>query len=93
MKDYCIALKPEDEAAVRSQSLAQCISERVDDERVKQCAKRASWLGNDETHYDRRWSSKDVEDLKALIRLTMNWVASSVLTIHYVGEMEDGQPE
>lgn len=30
---------------------------------------RAAWLGNDETHYVRKWPEKDVKDLKSLNRI------------------------
>ena len=33
-------------------------------------------LGDDETHYERRWIDKDLNDLKNLIRLTVNWIAN-----------------
>ena len=28
------------------------------------------WLGNDETHYERRWKDKDLDDLKVMINST-----------------------
>lgn len=32
------------------------------------------WLGNDETHYVRRWEEKDLSDLKRLISMTVSWI-------------------
>ncbi len=51
------------------------------DLRVRQCAERAIWLGNDETHYERRWMGKDLQDLKVLTKLTVNWIHSEALAI------------
>ena len=59
----------------------------MDDPRLKQCAERATWLGNDETHYERKWIDRDVDDLKTLIRLTVNWVESALLTEKYAKGM------
>jgi hypothetical protein len=55
---------------------------------VKACAKRAAWLGNDETHYVRKWTDKDVRDLKILITLTINWINNVLLTRKYTAEMQ-----
>jgi hypothetical protein len=54
---------------------------------VKECAKRAAWLGNDETHYTRKWETKDVSDLKLLVKLTVNWIDNVLLTEKYIAEM------
>ena len=88
VKDYCIFLDPEEADAIRHSSLGACISDHVDDTKVVDCAKRAAWLGNDETHYLRIWQDKDITDLKVLLKLTMNWVQSSILTKKYETEMK-----
>jgi hypothetical protein len=77
---------------VRSMFLGRCISEIIDEDRIKQCAKRAAWLGNDETHYTRVWQAKDIRDLKALIQMTVNWIDLIVQSDAYLQEMpEDGK--
>ena len=70
--------------------LAKCIDTYVSDQNVLQCAKRAAWLGNDETHYIRKWSDKDVSDLYLLVRLTVNWIDNHLLTKSYITEMPSG---
>jgi hypothetical protein len=91
VKDYAISLHKEDEAAIQRTLLAKCIDTYISDVNVKECAKRAAWLGNDETHYVRKWESKDISDLKLLVRLTVNWIENSLLTNKYVAEMEAGK--
>ena len=54
---------------------------------VKSCAERAVWLGNDETHYVRRWPDGDLEDLKVLLKLTRYWISSELLTAQYGKDM------
>ncbi len=66
MKDYLIGRTPGQEHAIKSAPLGACISNYVSDDRIKDVAQRATWLGNDETHYVRVWADKDVGDLKDL---------------------------
>lgn len=37
-------------------------------------ANRATWLGNDETHYVRLYNDRDVTHLMALIKVTIHWI-------------------
>lgn len=87
VKDYCIKQHPDYTKEIEKKFLGQCIEEYVDNGNIKTCAKRAAWLGNDETHFVRKWESKDIEDLKRLIQLTMNWIQSDVLTREYEEQM------
>jgi len=80
IKDYLIAQEPENREAIESDPLGACIERRVSDPRVKEIARRAVWLGNDETHYKRTWIDKDIDDLKSLIRLTVHWIEAELLT-------------
>jgi hypothetical protein len=65
------------------------ISEHIDDANIKASAARAAWLGNDETHYERRWTDKHIKDLKALIAVTESWVNTHLLTQQYLSAMPD----
>lgn len=87
VKDYCISANPQLQAQIRSAYLATCIKQYVASPEVKICAERAAWLGNDETHYERRWADKDMTNLKELIVLALNWMHSSILTQKYLKEM------
>jgi predicted Fe-S protein YdhL (DUF1289 family) len=87
VKDYSASLAPEKAEAIRASPLGQVISDHVDDANVRACAQRAAWLGNDETHYVRKWESKDIEDLKTLLQLTVNWIHNHKLTQKYLKDM------
>jgi hypothetical protein len=93
VKDYLIARKPNDRAEIEKTMLGPCIKKFVDDTRLKQCAERAAWLGNDETHYVRKWTDKDVNDLKTLIRLTVLWIEHIELTEAYLSGMTTAGPQ
>ena len=87
VKDYCIAKQPDKAEEIKRTPQATCIKTYVDDANTKRCAERAAWLGNDETHYVRRWEDKDINDLKTLIKLTMAWLQNSLLTEKYLSDM------
>ncbi|MEO2212137.1 hypothetical protein ABGV40_14940 [Paenibacillus amylolyticus] len=87
IKDYLIHLEPEKEEEIKSKLLGACIS-GISDHDIKSCAQRATWLGNDETHYIRKWEDKDLTDLKILIELTVNWITNKLLMERYLTEMQ-----
>jgi hypothetical protein len=87
VKDFAISRNPEEKDKILSMLLGKCISDYLDDNNLKQCARRAAWLGNDETHYLRKWENKDIADLKILIKLVVNWIENVLLTEKYIAEM------
>lgn len=90
VKDYLIHTEPDQAENIKRQQLSQCIN-RIDDDNIKFCAERATWIGNDETHYTRKWEEQDLSDLKALIRLTINWMTNKLMMERYRGEMATGR--
>jgi hypothetical protein len=87
IKDHSIATNPERKADIEKMPLGHCIKEFVTDLKVKSVASRAVWLGNDETHYVRKWEGKNLEDLKSLIRLTLHWLEMEAETKRFEEEM------
>ncbi len=88
VKDFAMKQNPEQSESIKRMPLAQCIDQFISDANIKACAKRAAWLGNDETHYIRKWEGRDIDDLKLLVRLTSNWVDNVLLTEQYVAQMQ-----
>jgi hypothetical protein len=88
IKDYAVHKNPDNQEEIKKVFLGTCITEFVDDTNVKACAQRAVWLGNDETHYVRKWEEKDINDLKILIQLTQAWILNNLLTEKYLSEMQ-----
>ena len=89
IKDYAIHNKPTEKEKIEKKLLGPCIADYVDDNRIKTVAKRAVWLGNDETHYVRKWEGKNLEDLKKLIELTVHWIEMEYLTKSFETEMPE----
>jgi len=89
IKDYLIKKNPSEVEIIENKLLGQCIKDLIDDKRVQSVAKRAVWLGNDETHYIKKWEGKNLEDLKKLIDLTLHWIEMEALTESFEEEMPD----
>lgn len=89
IKDYLIKKNSSDTEVIQNKLLGLCIKDLVDDKRVQSVAKRAVWLGNDETHYIKKWEGKNLEDLKKLIELTLHWIEMEALTESFEEEMPD----
>lgn len=87
VQDYCSALDPTKSKTIQEKLLGQVIADYIDDPNIQECARRATWLGNDETHYVRRWNDKDISDLKTLIALTESWINAHLLTQKYLRDM------
>lgn len=90
--DYLCILLIGKEINIKGKRLGKLIEEFITDPRIKSTASRASWLGNDETHYYRKWTDKDIEDLKTLIQITVNWIEIELLTKMYEEDMPKSSP-
>jgi hypothetical protein len=88
IKDYLIKNKPDKEDELKNKFLGNCIKEDINNSNLKKVAERATWLGNDETHYIRKWEDKDINDLKILIELSVRWIEMELLTMRYSEEMK-----
>lgn len=89
IKDYAILNNSTDKDKIEKQFLSATIDKYVNDSRVKSVAKRAVWLGNDETHYIRKWEGKNLNDLKKLIDLTVHWIEMEALTKSFHEDMPE----
>lgn len=87
IKDFAITQFPAKESAVKKSLLSNVINTYVKDENLKKVAERAAWLGNDETHYERIWDEQDLNDLKRLIHLSVNWIDNVLTSQEYIENM------
>lgn len=77
IKDYAINKNPTDEDAIKSKMLMQVITKYLDDfPKIQNLAKAIAWIGNDETHYERRHDDKDIKDLKKFIKAAAQFIAA-----------------
>lgn len=85
IKDYAILKQPEDEEKIERRPLGRAIEEFVDDVRVINVARRASWIGHDEVQYVKKWEGKNLQELKKVIDLTIHWIEMEELTLSFEG--------
>jgi hypothetical protein len=84
VKEYAREEAPEAEDEIRRMPLGECLRRCVSDASVLACANRASWLGDDEALFLRRWDEHDLDELRVLIRLTINWLENVLLARRFV---------
>ena len=89
--DYVISEHPMEKEKIYKVPLSVRINNYIADTRIKDCAKRAVWLGNDETHIIKKWEAMDIEDLKRLIKLTVNYIDSELTSKEYTTNMPEGK--
>ena len=87
IKDYAKSLAPTKEKEIESKFSGAVVKDFIPDARIQAVATRCLWLGNDETHYLRKWTDHDVGDLVTLIKLTTHWIEIEHLSKVYVQEM------
>lgn len=77
IKDYAINKNPTEEDSIKSKMLMQVITKYLDDfPKIQNLAKAIAWIGNDETHYERRHDDKDIKDLKKFIKAAAQFIAA-----------------
>ncbi len=81
IKDFCIYKHPNDEEKIKSTLLGQVINTYIDEtSKIRTLAKASVWLGNDETHYIKKFDDKDINDLKRFIRATVSYITYELVS-------------
>lgn len=88
IKDYAILKNPDKADEIKETALKKCIDKYIHHETLKKCAVGAVFIGNDETHYIRKWETKDISDLKELINMAVLWIELAEQTERYSNEMD-----
>ena len=92
VKDYLIKIDPSEKEEIKEKKLGEVIK-LIKEKDIEQCASRAAWLGNDETHYTRKWKDQDLDDLKNLIMMVVNWIDLKERSAHYLQAMPSKPPK
>lgn len=95
VKDYVIhKIKTENHSdeddrisKIKKDLLGKVIEEEIRDTRIKKLAKATSWVGNDETHYEKRMENKDINNLKKLIEMTVYYISMDILSEEETSEI------
>lgn len=89
IKDYAKSKAKDRSEEIEAMFAGKVVSEFVQDPRIEAVAKRALWLGNDETHYLKKWEAHDINDLITLIKLATNWIEIESLSASYQADMPE----
>ncbi len=89
IKDYAKSTVQEDtEKEIIDNTWAKdVLTNYIQEPKVQNVAEKALWLGNDETHYLRVWTDHDIDDLIALIKLTILWIDMDDQSKKYMEEL------
>ena len=89
IKDYAKGRASSDSEVIEKMAAAAVVKNYISDVRVQAVAKRALWIGNDETHYLRKWEDRDINDLAVLIKLTIEWIDIERQSAAYIDDMPE----
>ena len=89
IKDYAKSLEPKSKEEIEKSFSGDVVKKYILDQRIQSMAKRALWLGNDESHYLRKWEKHDIDDLLTLIKIVTDWIDIEQLSKKYVAEMPE----
>lgn len=79
IKDYCIDKNKEQEEKIKKEPLSQVITNYILSDKIKNLAKASIWIGNDETHYVRKYEDKDIKELKRFISATVAYITYELI--------------
>ena len=79
IKDYCIDKNKEQEEKIKKDPLSQVITNYILSDKIRNLAKASIWIGNDETHYVRKYEDKDIKDLKRFISATVAYITYELI--------------
>ncbi len=77
VKDYLCHKFPNQSENIKNEFLSSSIK-RIDDVRIKTLAERATWIGNDETHYTKIHENLNLDDMKRFIKAMLNYIESEL---------------
>lgn len=77
VKDYLIYKFPSDEATIQVEPLSVSIR-RIEDDRIRVLSERATWIGNDETHYVKKHENLDIAEMKRFIDAVLHYIESEL---------------
>lgn len=79
VKDFVVYEHSEEEEKIKAMPLSQCINKYIDNPQIKELAEKSTWIGNDETHYIKKHTDKDINDLKKFIKALEYFVSMHLI--------------
>jgi CRP-like cAMP-binding protein len=88
IRDFLLS-ENSDQPQINTIPLTECIETFIDDPKIRNCARLARWFSDKNAFHLMHWDGKDIENIKLLIRLTINWIESSVLAKQFAETADD----
>lgn len=80
VKDFAIHQHPSESENIKKLMLSPCIKKYIDNPQIKTLVERSAWIGNDEAHYIRKQTERDVNDMKSFIKATVYFIGMVLIT-------------
>ncbi len=74
LKDFLILTNPDKKKDIQEKLLGKVITEYIQEPTLLSLARATTWLGNDETHYVRKHTDQDLQDLKRFLKATIRFI-------------------
>lgn len=87
IKDWAIQNNPDDSEKIEDLWLGQVIKEYYESD-LKEILERATWLGNDQSHYKKLFEEYDIEVLKELISFIAVELDRQYKMNHYINSIQ-----
>lgn len=79
IKSYAIKMSPESKVSIEKETLTNTIKNRYNDfPKIQKLAELATWIGNDETHFVKKHTAIDIQDMKRFIRSASLFIAADM---------------
>ena len=78
-KDFCIHMHRDKADEIKAKQLGSCITSYIDSEQIRTLASRIAWLGNDEAHYIRKHTERDISDMKRFISALVHFIGMTLI--------------
>lgn len=79
IKDYLINVKHEDVSVITKMSLGS-IFNKINDPTIKPLVTAITWIGNDETHYIRKYEDKTIDDMLKFIYALIHYISIELIS-------------
>ena len=91
VKDYAIKFNPSEMESIKKMNLSDCVKKYISNIETKNLLLRATWIGNDYSHYESKHKDFNIEDLKQLIEISMKEIESDIKKKCYISKISSSK--
>ncbi len=79
IKDFAIYNNPDKREEIKSTWMMKCLNDYIDNDKIKTLAEKSEWIGNDEAHYVKIQTERDINDMKKFIDALAYFISMSLI--------------